>query len=658
MSTPGKLRLQGILGFGPVQALIALRRRFVTDLGARNGEDFTLAYASNLANRLPLLYCVVLFDIAILAASFRASAPAFLTQVAPLLIAGGVASRIFYWLPRHTRNRPLAVLARDIDRLSFFGSAVALASTFWALSLYSYGSVDQQSLVHYIVAVTCFASILGLGQSPLTAMRMAIVTVWPSTVWFLLHHHPNAIAVCLVQLVVSGILLIITYKYHEDFITLECSRQQIAEQESESRILASRDALTGVPNRRAILSRLEEQLADASTPSPWLALVDLDGFKHVNDTFGHAAGDAILKAVCRKIEEVDEVVAFGRLGGDEFAVLLPGDLPSVTAHRVLNGLISAISRHVPYDGNQLSVSASIGLKLTKREQVNDCLERADEALYKAKEIPGRVVEFAATNESEMRERQAITRLFCSADLSEQISIVYQPIIDFDTRRTLGFEALARWVPEVGRCVMPSTFVSLAECTGRSSELTAAVLDRALREFFSVQGGPRLSVNLSAQDLLKEDSAEWIGHIVENAGASPRLVILEITETAVMTDVRRAAATLEVLRSKGFKIALDDFGTGQSSLSKVHQLPLDEIKIDQSFARCLDSDNTGRAVAATIHSLARQLGLECTIEGIETIEQANCARLLGVRSMQGYLFGRPVPIGEVRNVSAAMSAFGS
>ncbi len=200
--------------------------------------------------------------------------------------------------------------------------------------------------------------------------------------------------------------------------------------------------------------------------------------------------------------------------------------------------------------------------------------------------------------------------------------------------------------------MPSTFVSLAESTGRTGELTASVLDRALREFLSVHGGPNLSVNLSAQDLLKDAAEDWIAGIVENAGASPSLVTLEITETAVMSDIRRAAASLEALRSKGFRIALDDFGTGQSSLSRVHQLPLDQIKIDQSFARSLDRDAAGRAVAATILSLARQLGLECTIEGIETIEQANSARLLGLRSMQGYLFGRPVAIGQVRNVIAA------
>ncbi len=425
-----------------VGSLLKWRRRFITQLGARKGADFTLAYASNLANRLPLLYCVVIFDIAILAAGFRGSAPVFLTQAVPLLLAGAIASRAFYWLPRKISTRPREVLARDIDRLSLLGSVAAFASTLWALALYSYGNADQQSLVHYIVTITCFTGILGLGQAPLTAVRIAMVTIWPSTGWFLLQHHPNAVAVCAVQLIVSGILLIITYNYHEDFIALERSRQRIAERELESSLLASRDALTGVPNRRAILSRLEALLDDFSRPSPWLAMVDLDGFKHVNDTFGHAAGDAVLQAVCQKIADVDEIIAFGRLGGDEFAILLPGEFSSSKVHSVLDRLIRSISRHITYEDVQLSVSASIGLKLTERKSVNDCLERADEALYKAKERPGRVVEFVAADEDEMRERHAITRLFCSADLKEQISVVYQPIIDFDTRRTLGFEALA------------------------------------------------------------------------------------------------------------------------------------------------------------------------------------------------------------------------
>lgn len=652
MSDLGKLRLRRHSAISMTGTLLKWRRRFVTQLGARKGEKFTFAYANNLANRLPLIYCVVIFDIAILAAGFQGSAPSFLTQAVPLLLAVAIASRAFYWLPRKIKTRPRVVLARDINRLSVLGSAIAFASTIWALSLYPYGDANQQSLVHYIVGITCFTGILALGQAPLAAVRISMVTIWPSTAWFLLYQHPNAVAVCTVQLIVSGILLIITYKYHEDFIVLERSRQHIVQRELESSLLASRDALTGAPNRRAILSRLETLLDDSSRLSPWLAMVDLDGFKHVNDTFGHAAGDAVLQGVCRRIEEVEEIIAFGRLGGDEFAIILPGDLSSLKAHSVLEGLIESISRPIIYDDARLSVSASIGLRLTEGKSVNDCLKRADEALYKAKDRPGRVVQFAAADENEMRERRAITRLFCSADLKEQISVVYQPIIDFDSRKTLGFEALARWSPDAASCIMPSTFVSLAESTGRTRELTASVLDRALREFLSVHGGPNLSVNLSAQDLLKDAAEDWISGIVEKAGASPTLVTLEITETAVMTDIRRAAATLEALRLKGFRIALDDFGTGQSSLSRVHKLPLDQIKIDQSFAKSLDRDATARAVAATIVSLARQLRLECTIEGIETIEQANSARLLGLRSMQGYLFGRPSAIGDVRDFRVA------
>ena len=652
MSRPSNLRILARQGKRQLRSFRKRRRRIYAKLTPRKGEAFTLAYGSHLANRLPLVYCVLLFDISILAAAFRGSAPAFLTGVVPMLLTIAILSRALYWLPEKVSQRSVEVISRDLRRLTRIGVAVAFFPTVWALALYTYGTTEQQSLVHYIVAVTCFIAILGLGQSPLTALRMAIVTIAPSTVWFLMNEHPNSAEICAVQVVVSGLLMVMTVRYHSDFVALERSRQRIALQEKQSSFLASRDELTGVPNRREILARLATLLANEKTPSPWLAMMDLDGFKLVNDTFGHAAGDAVLKEVCNRISACREVIAFGRLGGDEFAMLLPGDLPSARVHKVLNGLIRSISQKISFEGNQLSISASIGLRLTERRSVNECLERADEALYKAKELRGRVVQFEQADEQNIRERQAITKLFCSAKLGQQIALVYQPIIDFDTRQTVGFEALARWNPDASTCIMPSIFVGLAESTGRTRELTTAVLDRSVREFISFQIGTNLSVNLSAQDLLADRAADWIDGVVKRAGGEPAMVTLEVTETGVMVDLRRAAATLKALQAKGFRIALDDFGIGQSSLSRVHQLPLDTIKIDRSFAHDLQANAAGRAVAATIFSLARQLRLECTIEGIETAEQAKCARAIGLRSMQGYLFGRPTGIADIQKMIAA------
>lgn len=629
--------------------LTTARRRATAARRAQlDAHRLTTASVTSLARRLPLLYCVVIFNVGVLAASFRNLAPPLLTVAIPLFLVTALAGRAIHWLPELVARRRRSEQRRDLNRLRGMGGLAAFACTLWALALYSYGDVARQSLVHYLTAVTCFTGILGLGQSPKTALRMAVVTMVPSTVWFATHGHPNAFAICGVQLMVSALLLLLTKGHYDDFVALELSRQELAARERESTDLAasaqleaSRDTLTGAASRGSILATLEAMLADNGRPPPWLALVDLDGFKHVNDTFGHPAGDHVLRTVCERIRTFDKVLACGRLGGDEFALLIAGSRSGADVHAILAEIVQHISRPIAYESFELTVSASIGFRQTGGDALTGCLERADEALYRAKRLIGsRVVEFGADDERAMRTRTEITKVFCSADLASRIGVAYQPIVDLDRATIFSFEALARWNTGDGDALSPDTFIPLAESTGRISELTQLVLERALRECRAWESDKFLSVNLSARDILRDDAASWLGGIVANSDAPPAGIIFEITESALIADLRRAAAALEALRQRGFQIALDDFGTGQSSLSHVHRLPLDHIKLDRSFARDLESSRSGRAVAATVLALARQLDLSCSIEGIESAAQAAAARSLGFRLMQGYHLGRP------------------
>jgi predicted signal transduction protein with EAL and GGDEF domain len=214
-------------------------------------------------------------------------------------------------------------------------------------------------------------------------------------------------------------------------------------------------------------------------------------------------------------------------------------------------------------------------------------------------------------------------------------------MDCDVGRTVAFEALARWSPDGALWLPPTDFIHLAETTGRMGELTSVILAKALRECRVWDYGCSLNVNLSARDILREDAAPWITKLVYDADAPANKIVFEITETALVNDYRRAADNLAKLREMGFRIALDDFGTGQSSLSHVNNLPLDHIKIDQTFARDMTNSDSSRAIVGTIVALARQLRLECIIEGIETPEQQVIARTLGLRMMQGYHFSRPI-----------------
>jgi diguanylate cyclase (GGDEF)-like protein len=576
----------------------------------------------------------------------------------PLALALVVCFRAFYWLPVLVQRRSIAIIQRDLNILPWSGGLVSLAFAGWSLALYHHGTEAQQSLVHYAVAITCFAGILSLAQSPATAMAMALAVMFPADVVFLLQHHPNRMPVVAVQIFVTALLLLITRGHHQDFVRMVHSRGELVRRREEmeevaedNRIKAISDPLTKAFNRRKILSLLEAELERKS--QPWLALVDLDGFKLVNDTFGHAAGDAVLRAVCDRIEEIPEVTDYGRMGGDEFALILPGMLSFARVEAALEHLAASIACPIRINDLRLSVKGSIGVNKCSQSDVNDCLERADAALYAAKDKrDGEVACFNEQDERALHERREISRLFTSANLKEQMSLVYQPIVDSDTGRPVAFEALARWSPDGITWLPTLTFIELAETTGRISELTGLVLRRALAECPAWQWGCKLSINLSARDILRLDSAEWIAGMVAQAGAPPSGIVLEITESALVRDYRLAAENLVKLRQKGFSIALDDFGTGQSSLAHVHKLPFDHIKIDKSFAHDLVANEEARAIVGTIVTMARQLQVGCVLEGIETAAQQAVARSLGIRIMQGYHFGRPASAELMRLSMAA------
>ena len=623
-------------------------------------EAFAQAYAENLSHRLPLLYCVTIFDVLVLMLDFRRVAPFALAELLPFMLIVGLVVRAWHWRPQAVRHRPHDALVRDLARLPTLGLLISAVHTVWALALYHYGTEAQQALVQYIVGITCFVGILSLGQSPRAALALANAVMVPASFVFLLHDHPNRFAVVSVQSIVTGLLLLITFAYHRDFVRLERARHDMVrnKQRVESmaelyRQRANRDPLTGAWNRARILDLLEQGLAAPVDQRLWLALVDLDGFKHINDTFGHLAGDAVLTAIADRITRMPDIESCGRMGGDEFAVILRGDLDERRVHAVLSLLARTVAKPVRLNDLSITLHASIGFYRCLGLTVSACLERADTALYKAKELRnGGIISFSSDDERTLLERQVMTRVFTSADLREQLALLFQPIIDSDTGRPISFEALVRWSPDGRRLLSPASFINLAEKTGRISEVTHVVLEKALSELPAWQWGCTLSVNLSAYDILRDDVAEWIGGLVRKAGAPPSAIILEVTETAPLRDYQRAADNLAKLRQAGFKIALDDFGTGQSSLAHVHNLPLDHIKIDQSFAQNLQKGESARAIIATIRSLSQQLGLECTIEGIETVEQQVIARSLGLRRMQGYLFGRPVSAFESRQLVLA------
>lgn len=613
-------------------------------------------YAENLSFNVPVIYAMLMLCCVLLVARFYGTAPLTLTVVAPLMLCSFGMWRLLHWLPSAVRARTDAELARDVRFIAHSGTFAAAVAVSWALALYGFGDVGQRALVQMVVTIGCLTTILGMPHAPHTALRMGLVVILPAALFFMISGQPDAPYVALIELMMFVLVIHVTFGHHRDFVRLEISRRKLVRREAQAARLADQnlahamvDPLTGALNRRAILAQIERLACRSPAVQPWLALIDLDGFKLINDTYGHAAGDAVLRAVCGRIAECDHLLAHGRLGGDEFAAVLDGRLDSAAALAVMERLSLHIRQPIVDRGAVLRLSACVGLRRTDGLAVGESVERADAALYKAKaKADGSVAVFEAEDEIALQQKRRTTRSFNECILDERLRLLFQPMVDVeqsggDQNRVVRFEALARWSPDGRTWLSADHFMPLAEATGRTDDLTSQVLTKALRECRAWEFDCSLAINLCARDVLRENAVERLEAIAQAAGAPNDAIVFEVTERGLLTDPALAARQLEGFRNRGFRIALDDFGAGWSSLSHVQKLPLDCLKIDRALTGALASDPGARAIAGTIAALAWQLGIECVAEGVETASQAETARALGIRLMQGYLFGHPLPI---------------
>lgn len=419
---------------------------------------------------------------------------------------------------------------------------------------------------------------------------------------------------------------------------------------------AFHDALTGLPNRSLFMERLSQALAQAKRSGSLLAVayLDLDRFKLVNDTLGHAVGDELLKAAADRLRSgLRESDTLARMGGDEFTLLLPGVPDARAVARACERILSALSQPFHVAGRELIVSASVGVALypTDGDEAGLLLQRADRAMYRAKEAGKNCFRIYTP---EMNEA-VHSRLELESELHHalergQFSIVYQPQIDLRSEEVIGFEALLRWHhPDLGE-VPPSRFIPIAEESGQIVRIGRWVLEYACTQAARWQrmGHPRrrIAINVSARQLVAPDFVELVERVLCVTGLPHDLLEIELTETDVMRDAEEAVVHLEQLRRLGVRIAVDDFGTGLSSLSRLQRLPIDRVKIDRSFIADLHAERSTLPLAQGIVTLAHALGLGVVAEGVETREQACALAALGCEVGQGWYFGRPVRDREV------------
>jgi len=406
------------------------------------------------------------------------------------------------------------------------------------------------------------------------------------------------------------------------------------------------DPLTGLGNSRRFFEKVTRLISDrADDPAPFaIGILDLDGFKPINDLFGRNAGDEILLQVAMRLRAaMDEHSTVTRIGADEFAVLYPMVFSEETATEKARMLIEILS--APYDVGsrtaRLSASAGCSLFYSEEDTTELLLSRAETALYQAKRA-GRGVVAVYTCEMEeaakriTRMEQALRRAVAAGEVEPH----FQPIVDLSTRRVVGFETLARWTDRDLGTVSPSVFIPIAEERGIISQLSQLVLNKAVK---AAQDWPEslfLSFNLSPSQLVDHSTSGQILAILERTGFDPRRLEIEITETGLMNDPASAGEIISDLQRLGIRVALDDFGTGQSSLGRLRDFRFDKLKIDRAFVSSLLEDRPSEHIIRAILSMCEGLGMEAVAEGIENEAQVERLVKFGCKGGQGYLFGKP------------------
>jgi diguanylate cyclase (GGDEF)-like protein len=436
---------------------------------------------------------------------------------------------------------------------------------------------------------------------------------------------------------------------------LDCERRRADE-------LATHDNLTGLPNRSLLEEHLRMALARARRTDHAVILlhVDLDAFKLVNESLGHAGGDRLLEDLAvRLAEDTRATDILSRPGGDEL-LLLVADVdedPVLVAERAATGIITALDRPFVIDGREFQVSASVGVSIYPRDarDGDELLNHADSAMYRAKAVARGGFAIYESTTGDPLEKLALHTRIRRAMADGEFLLHYQPIFDLPAGRIIGVEALMRWHDPERGMVPPNEFIPLAEETGLIEELgdwvVGAVCEQQVkwaRRGFS----PHISFNVSPRQLRRLDFAERVAFHLTETGADPAHLVVELTESSTMEDPATSEPILHELHRLGFKLALDDFGSGYSSLARLRELPVQTLKIDRAFMQEVPQNREASAIVTAILDLSRALGRATVAEGVETEEQRVFLIQQGCLMAQGFLLGRPLPPEAVEALAAA------
>lgn len=635
------------------------------------GADLLTQRFRSLQKQIPQLYLSVL---ACFVGLQLATSGTLVERTSPIIfVILLVFCRLFAWFRRRRLDISPDAILKHLAGTLFFSAFFSFSFCVWCFYILRYEPQDAS----YVMLFGSLASVgcaYGLSSFPKAARIPLFVLGLPISTGAMLTGQAGyvglGIALFLIILLVSKVLT----THDQELTQLSLSRSATEEERQravaaeasavEERARATRiaflDHLTGLPNRRSLMEALEKRLGSGvhGRPIGALAIIDLDGFKPINDAFGHGAGDAVLQAVGKRLTEgLTGPQECARLGGDEFAVLLPDCLSEDRAKVAGEKVLSVLSSPIPIDNREFTISGSCGLALLKcGDSASEALVKADIALYDCKQRGKSAVGvFSSAMEVSRIRRLNIEDKLRDPAATSLISLAFQPIFQLASAKLSSFEALARWhLPDLGD-VEPSEFIIAAEQIGVIKEISDSLFKRAVAEALTWPSWVTLSFNLSAPQLCAPGlAADMLGEI-SASGLDPRRVEVEVTETLLLVNFDAARRNLSQLRASGVRVVVDDFGAGYASISYLQEMQFDGVKIDGSLVRSATKAVHSYRLLKGVIELCANLAVPCVAEHIETNEQYNLLRELGCARGQGHLLGSAVNPNLARELANSSSS---
>ncbi len=629
--------------------------------------DLARAQFSSFSRQMPLLYIILVFNAIALMVDFFRPDHLIKTLIAPFVICTIALIRAYWWWQQDGADKwSDSEIAGHIKRTCSLAVLLTLAFEIWCFWIYDLGDAYARGHLTFFLALTQVSTVFCLMTMRAAAMRVAVVSTLAFVFHFMWVDEGRMLVEAVVLVFVGAGMMVVTYRFNIDFANLIRSQRNLRMRQTETEMLSEEnrriaftDALSGLPNRRKLLSCLGglEKTRAAQTDTLAIVFIDLDGFKDINDAHGHHAGDTLIKSLSARLTKIcPETALLARVGGDEFAVLIDAPNATALAQQLAECIGEEIGLPVLVDRHVLQVGASIGIASNAAGLVDpaELLRRADTAMYYIKTRgKGEIAIYDVAFDDGRTRRLAIGREIGNGLANAEFEVFYQPVVSAQTGVIASAEALIRWPRRPDGPLEPQEFIDIAEGTGQIHPLGLFVLERACRDL-KPYAPLKLSVNVSPAQFRDPGFERQVAHVLEQTQFEPDRLQLEITEGYLLAHPERAIRAIERFKAMGMSIALDDFGTGFTSIHYLQSYGFSHIKIDKSLLAGLQPGSKASLLVTGTIYLASGLDMRVIAEGVETEEQANILRAAGCHKLQGYLFGRPMPIEDFRAMYEAQA----